>query len=108
VAPVSSKRNRPTLDAPAGLVATRLDLGPDAFALLEWPIPRSAAPLSLSSAEREVLELVMEGLSNAEIASRRERSPRTVANQIASIFRRLGVHSRSELLATLALRGGDG
>jgi DNA-binding CsgD family transcriptional regulator len=29
-------------------------------------------------------------------------SPRTVANQIASVFRKLGVHSRLELQAWLA------
>ncbi len=42
------------------------------------------------------------GLSNAEIARRRTASPRTVANQAASIFRKLGLNSRSELCALVA------
>jgi DNA-binding CsgD family transcriptional regulator len=58
-------------------------------------------PYALSPAEREVVELVLAGLTNVEIASKRERSARTIANQLASIFRKLGVSSRFELTARL-------
>lgn len=51
----------------------------------------------LSPAEREVVELLLSGASNAEIAHQRGTSARTVANQAASIFRKLGVGSRMEL-----------
>ena len=54
-------------------------------------------PKTLAPAEREVMSLVLQGLSNAAIARRRSTSARTVANQIASIFRKLGVGSRNEL-----------
>lgn len=51
----------------------------------------------LSAAEHEVVSLAAAGLSNSKIAQRRNVSARTVANQIASAFRKLGVGSRFEL-----------
>lgn len=89
------------LPSPRGLAVSRFDVDDDAFALLEWPSSASPTPVVLPSALRDVLDLVLAGHSNAEIAHRRGRSPRTVANQVAEIFRRLGVQSRLELLATL-------
>lgn len=53
------------------------------------------APLSTS--EQEVLELLSRGLSNREIARLRERSARTIANQIASALRKTGAPSRRAL-----------
>ncbi len=53
----------------------------------------------LTTAENEVAHLIGAGLSNAEIARRRGSSPRTVANQAARIFRKLGVTSRLGLYA---------
>ncbi len=62
---------------------------------------------SLTAAQRAVLVLLAEGLGNAEIAKRRKTSPRTVANQVASLLRALGCASRAELalLGRLASRG---
>ncbi len=57
--------------------------------------------LALSSEERRVLVLMLTGLSSAEIARRRGRSTRTIANQLASSYRKLGVSSRGELVAKL-------
>lgn len=51
----------------------------------------------LSRAEAEVATLAVRGLSNADIAEARNTSTRTVANQMASILRKLGVCSRREL-----------
>lgn len=51
----------------------------------------------LSPAEREVARLAREGRSNAEIACARGTSPRTVANQLARIYKKLGVGSRVAL-----------
>ena len=56
----------------------------------------------LTRAEEEVARAAIGGLSNAEIATMRGRSERTIANQLASIFRKLGVTSRAELAAVLA------
>ena len=53
----------------------------------------------LTANEREVARLAIEGLSNREIASRRGTAERTVANQLASIYRKLEIGSRIELAA---------
>lgn len=53
----------------------------------------------LTCAEMDVLFRVLEGRSNSDIATERATSVRTVANQIAKIFRKLGVRSRRELAA---------
>ncbi len=93
------------------LVAWRFDVGEDAYALLVWPDSRAARRLSgrLTAAEREVARLMAAGLSNADIARRRGSSPRTVANQAASIFGKLGVRSRLELYTLFAgdAEGGE-
>jgi DNA-binding NarL/FixJ family response regulator len=43
-----------------------------------------------------VLQLLSEGLSNAEIANRLVLSVRTAANHVAAVLDKLGVHSRAE------------
>lgn len=55
----------------------------------------------LSDAEKIVAAAVLRGCSNHEIATMRGRSMRTVANQLASIFEKVGVHSRRELVARM-------
>ncbi|WP_136709864.1 helix-turn-helix transcriptional regulator [Agromyces sp. H66] len=57
----------------------------------------------LSAREREVARLVLEGKTYAEIGSTIFISPRTAEHHIARIRRRLGVTTRSELLARLRL-----
>ena len=56
----------------------------------------------LTDAERVVTSDAARGLSNLQIAKRRGRSPRTVANQLSSAFRKLGVSSRADLAARFA------
>jgi DNA-binding NarL/FixJ family response regulator len=58
---------------------------------------------TLSPAESEVAALAVSGQSNAEIATFRGTSLRTTANQIASLFSKLGVHSRLELVTIAPL-----
>jgi DNA-binding NarL/FixJ family response regulator len=67
-------------------------------------LPRVELELSrhFSPAVVEVCALALQGCSHAEIATRRGTSARTVANQLASAFRRLGVSGRLELLAAVA------
>lgn len=55
----------------------------------------------LTSAERQVVTGVLNGRTNAAIATARRTSCRTVANQLAAIYRKLGVSSRWELAARL-------
>jgi len=54
---------------------------------------------SLSAAEREVLTLVERGMSNADIAKERGTALRTVANQVASLLKKLNLGSRYEIIA---------
>lgn len=61
----------------------------------------SEMPEILTDAESDVARLIFEGLTNEEIAARRETSERTIANQIAAVYRKLGVNSRIELVEQL-------
>jgi DNA-binding CsgD family transcriptional regulator len=63
--------------------------------LQELPLPE------LSTSERALALGVLMGCSNREIAQQRGVSPRTVANQLHSAFRKLRVSSRTELAALL-------
>lgn len=59
----------------------------------------------LSLREREVLRLIADGLSDAEIATRLVLSPHTVHRHIANILRKLGLHSRAAAAAHAARAG---
>lgn len=52
----------------------------------------------LTSREREVLDLLRQGLSGAEIATRLFISPKTTSHHIAAILAKLGVHSQAEAI----------
>ncbi len=56
----------------------------------------------LTSREHEILELLTEGHSNAEIAQQLGVTTNTVKNHLYSIYRKLGVKSRSQAFATVA------
>lgn len=74
-----------------------------AVALGQSSIPRSArrdldAP-ALSFRERQVLALVSDGLSNAQVAGRLCLAESTVKSHLTSLFTKLGVRSREEATA---------
>ncbi|MEV1238993.1 AAA family ATPase [Nonomuraea sp. NPDC049750] len=52
----------------------------------------------LSEREREIVELVGEGLTNRQIGERLYLSPRTVETHLARVFRKLGVNTRAALV----------
>lgn len=54
---------------------------------------------ALTPAERQIAIFSLQGLSTTAIACVRGRSKSTVANQIAALYRKLGVNSRRELAA---------
>lgn len=64
------------------------------YVFMSWD--KSTAP-PVTDAEAATLALVLDGKSNREIALARGVSERTIANQLASAFKKLGVRSRYEL-----------
>jgi DNA-binding NarL/FixJ family response regulator len=80
-----------------------------AFGLLhEMTRPQPIDPLeALGPREREVLELVANGLSNQEIGLRMGLAERTVKHYMTNVLKKLQVRSRVEA-ALLAARGGLG
>jgi RNA polymerase sigma factor (sigma-70 family) len=61
------------------------------------PQPRAVFP-QLSEREREVLELIAQGCSNAEIAERLVLSAKTVRNHVSNIFAKLQVADRAQAI----------
>jgi DNA-binding NarL/FixJ family response regulator len=92
----------PRATVPFGLRASRVEIDGEEFAVFSFPLPPPTLPNSFSEAERDVAIAVLEGLSNSDIAAARGTSARTVANQVASLLRKLGVRSRTEAVAALA------
>jgi DNA-binding CsgD family transcriptional regulator len=73
------------------------------------PVPRGpqsarrANPAGLTARELEVLRLLAEGLSNAELAQRLFLSEKTVGHHVSSVLHKLGEPTRSRAVAA-ALR----
>jgi DNA-binding CsgD family transcriptional regulator len=57
--------------------------------------PQPRYPAGLSAREVEVLRLVAQGLTDAEVAERLFLSPRTVSQHLRSVYNKLGVSSRT-------------
>lgn len=62
----------------------------------------------LSEREREVLGLIIEGLTNKEIGRALELSPRTVETHRANLFAKLGAESLAQLIRRYAALAEDG
>jgi DNA-binding NarL/FixJ family response regulator len=66
------------------------------------PAPQHVRTLDLlTDREREIVELLLDGCSDVNVAHRLQISENTVGSHVTRIFRKLGVHSRSELIARL-------
>jgi DNA-binding NarL/FixJ family response regulator len=74
--------------------------------LVPMPEEPSAAqpPVVLTRREREVAELVGRGLTNRQIASELVLSEHTVHRHVASILKKLDLHSRAQVVSYLAER----
>ena len=64
-----------------------------------------AGPDALTPREREVVALLADGLTNAQLAERLYISPRTAAVHVSNILTKLGMASRTEA-AAWAVRAG--
>ena len=73
----------------------------DSLALLVFDLPEAELPDALSIAEQEVALQLHAGASYRDIAVARGVSVKTVGNQIQSIYRKLGVSTRVELVLRL-------
>lgn len=78
------------------LVVRPLDGHPGALVLREHP-----ASESLTSRELQVMALVGEGLSNAQVAAHLWIAPGTVRKHLENVYAKLGVRSRTAALARL-------
>lgn len=61
----------------------------------------------LTTREREIVLLVVDGLSTKDVAERLFLSARTVSNHLQNAYTKLGISKRSELAAALNRLGGD-
>ena len=74
------------------------------FELLQDPVATDTATLmsnycSLTTAEKAVAQLLMDGKANSEIAEELGKSRGTVKKQTESIYRKLDIHDRRRLIA---------
>jgi DNA-binding NarL/FixJ family response regulator len=74
----------------------------DFFSAPKPPVPQQTFP-ELSDREREILDLIAQGASNAEIAHQLVLSPKTVRNHVSNIFSKLQVADRAHAI----IRGRD-
>jgi pimeloyl-ACP methyl ester carboxylesterase/DNA-binding CsgD family transcriptional regulator len=81
-------------------------------AVLSFLQPEQAATDSafaaLSARERQVLALMADGLSNADIAERLQISEKTVRNHASNVFDKLGVWSRAQAIVFARDHGFSG
>jgi two-component system, NarL family, nitrate/nitrite response regulator NarL len=103
VAVVQSVARGETLCTPR-MAATLLRRIATLAAERRWP----TEPARLTGREREILDLIDQGLSNKEIARRLCIEVRTVKNHVHNILDKLNVHRRGEAAALMrAVRAGD-
>jgi DNA-binding CsgD family transcriptional regulator/tetratricopeptide (TPR) repeat protein len=75
------------------------------------PLPRGprassrANPAGLTAREIDVLRLLVDGLSNADVARRLFLSEKTVGHHVSSVLRKLGEPTRSRAVAAALRRG---
>jgi DNA-binding NarL/FixJ family response regulator len=86
------------LPAPADLEAYTFCVDDDQYVVFAFALPQLTPPQNLTAAEHDVALAVLAGASNREIALRRGTSERTVANQLRSIYSKLGISGRIDLI----------
>ena len=103
----SSERNNPPFPsdgASADTQVSRLDGVNEDLYVLSYPVPQLRFPIGLTTAERQIVSLLLDGLTTAEIATIRASAQSTVSKQLAGIYRKANVRSRRELIAWMLAR----
>lgn len=65
-----------------------------------WPVAAPVTPAALTSREREVLDLAMTGITDAEIARILDVAKRTIRFHLTNARQKAGVTTRAELIAS--------
>jgi two-component system nitrate/nitrite response regulator NarL len=94
-------------DAVAGVADGRVVLAPDIQEAIaeQIRVRTTTEPRPLTARELEILSLIADGLSVAEIAGRLYLSPFTIKTHIKRTYRKLGVSSRGAAVAEAMRRG---
>jgi DNA-binding NarL/FixJ family response regulator len=92
----------PGADAVIGPAARNLLSG---YLVVPRTLRAALHPPALTRREREMLALVVEGMTNREIADRLYLAESTVKRHLSSAFRRLGVSSRHEAVVAFRATG---
>ncbi len=80
---------------------TQIEQGGTHYWIVSVPRLEDAVADSVTRTELKIVKLVVEGMTHQQMALEHGSSPRTVANHISSVFHRIGVSGRSELLVYL-------
>lgn len=80
---------------------SRVEIDGEGYWVVSVARPDLDFPVPLSHAEAAVLRELVAGRSHAQISNLRATSRRTVANQLATVFRKLGVSGRGAVVHRL-------
>ncbi len=83
---------------------SRLRINGETLVVLAVDRDAPNVPATLTRAEQGIVQLVVEGASTADIARQRGCSVGTVSKHLGAVYRKMGVGSRDELIATLRER----
>jgi two-component system response regulator DevR len=97
-------RGQDLVDAVREVAAGRSLLDPVTTARVLDRMRRSDELAGLTERERDVLELMGEGLSNRQIAERLFLAEKTVKNYVTSVLAKLGMERRTQAVAWIARR----
>jgi DNA-binding NarL/FixJ family response regulator len=86
---------------PADLAAEIIEVGGEMLVVFSFTGKRDVSG-PLTEAEQAIADLVLQGLTTAQVAAARGVARATVASQLQSIYRKLGVASRAELACKLS------
>ncbi len=91
---LNTSKNRRAVGGSVAIVLERCDAA-------SHSVGKVSARFRLTERERAVVELLMEGLTNKEIAARLRISPNTVRSFIRMVMGKLGVTTRSGIVGTV-------